>query len=57
MSTAGTRRVLYCVVPSDLAGELHDPLREYFRGDSGVSVVIDWRSPRAPRGRPPRRRG
>ena len=43
MSTAGTKRVLYCVIPSDLAGELHDPLREYFRGDSGISVVIDWR--------------
>jgi RNA polymerase sigma factor (sigma-70 family) len=43
MSTAGTRRVLYCVIPSDLAAELHEPLREFFRGDSGISVVIDWR--------------
>ena len=43
MSTAGTRRILYCVIPSDLAGELHESLREFFRGDSGVSVVIDWR--------------
>ena len=43
MSTAGTRRVLYCVIPSDLAHELHDPLREFFRGHPDVSVVIDWR--------------
>ena len=43
MSTAGTRRVLYCVIPSDLADELHDPLREFFRGDPDVSVVVDWR--------------
>jgi RNA polymerase sigma-70 factor (ECF subfamily) len=31
------------VVPSDLAGELHEPLREHFRGEPDVSVVIEWR--------------
>ena len=41
--TAGARRVLYCVVPSDLAHELHEPLREFFREHPDVSVVIEWR--------------
>jgi RNA polymerase sigma-70 factor (ECF subfamily) len=35
--------VLYCVVPSDLADALHVPLREFFRDEPDVSVVIDWR--------------
>jgi RNA polymerase sigma-70 factor (ECF subfamily) len=43
VSTAGTRRILYCVIPSDLAAELHDPLREHFRTDPRISVVVDWR--------------
>jgi RNA polymerase sigma-70 factor (ECF subfamily) len=43
VSTAGTRTVLYCVVPSDLAHELHEPLREFFRDQPGLSVVVDWR--------------
>jgi RNA polymerase sigma-70 factor (ECF subfamily) len=43
MNVDRTRTVLYCVVPSDLADELHDPLRNHFRGDPGVSVVVDWR--------------
>ena len=43
MTTSAKRRVVYCVVPSDLADELHEPLRDFFRSDPEVSVVIDWR--------------
>jgi RNA polymerase sigma-70 factor (ECF subfamily) len=43
VSGVSTKPVLYCVVPSDLADELHDPLREHFREDPDVRVVIDWR--------------
>jgi RNA polymerase sigma-70 factor (ECF subfamily) len=39
----GGHRVLYCVIPSDLAGELHAGLREFFRAQPDVSVVVDWR--------------
>jgi hypothetical protein len=39
-----TRPVLYCVVPPDLADEFHEPLRRHFRDDSGVQVIVDWRS-------------
>jgi len=35
--------LVYCVVPPELAAELHDALRENFRGDSSVSVVVDLR--------------
>jgi RNA polymerase sigma-70 factor (ECF subfamily) len=35
--------LVYCVVPPDLAAELHEVLREHFRGDASVSVVVDLR--------------
>jgi hypothetical protein len=37
------RRVLYCVVPEDLAEKLHRPLREHFGDDPGVEVVVENR--------------
>ena len=44
MNGAGARRVVYCVVPSDLAGELYEPLKEFFSEDPDVAIVIDWRT-------------
>ena len=35
--------MVYCVIPPELAAELHDVLRERFRGDQSVSVVVDLR--------------
>lgn len=37
------RAVVYCLVPSDLAGRLHDSLRRHFRDDPSVEVVVDHR--------------
>jgi RNA polymerase sigma-70 factor (ECF subfamily) len=34
---------IYCVVPWELAGELHEDLREHFRGDPNVDVVVERR--------------
>lgn len=45
-----TRPVTYCLVPADLAGRLHEALREHFRDDPGIEVVVEQR------GRPERRR-
>jgi RNA polymerase sigma-70 factor (ECF subfamily) len=36
--------VVYCVVPRDLAGELHDSLREHWRDDDSVVVVVERRA-------------
>ncbi|HVE69628.1 MAG TPA: sigma-70 family RNA polymerase sigma factor [Solirubrobacteraceae bacterium] len=40
---------IYCLVPQDLADELHDPLHAHFRRDRSVMVVVDrrWREGRA----------
>jgi RNA polymerase sigma-70 factor (ECF subfamily) len=42
------RRVVYCVVPRDLASALHDALREHFKEDRSVEVVVEqrWRDRR-----------
>jgi RNA polymerase sigma-70 factor (ECF subfamily) len=42
------RSVVYCVIPSELAGELHEPLRRHFADDPGVDVVVEqrWRGRR-----------
>ena len=37
------RRVIYCVVPEPLAGELYDRLAKYYEGDSNVTVIVDRR--------------
>lgn len=42
--TAAARKVLYCVVPRDLAPKLHEPLREHFRDEPGVEVVVEQRA-------------
>ena len=37
------RTLIYCVVPYDLAARLHEPLREHFKGDPSVEVVVERR--------------
>jgi RNA polymerase sigma-70 factor (ECF subfamily) len=39
----GRRRVVYCLIPTDLAETLHDPLRRHFRDDPGVEVIVEHR--------------
>jgi RNA polymerase sigma-70 factor (ECF subfamily) len=41
---AGTRTITYCVVPFDLAGRLHEPLRRHFAADPAVEVVVERRA-------------
>jgi RNA polymerase sigma-70 factor (ECF subfamily) len=50
------RRITYCVIPLELAGQLHDPLRRHFRDDPSVEVVVDRRRHER-RARPERRAG
>ncbi len=50
MIDASTRRVVYCVVPSDLAEELYEPLKEFFGDVPDVTIVIDWRTSERRRG-------
>jgi len=50
VSEPSARRVTYCVVPNDLATELYVPLKEFFRDDPGVTVVIEWRATERRRG-------
>jgi hypothetical protein len=35
--------MIYCVIPEALAGELHDKLKEYYKDDPNVEVIIDRR--------------
>jgi len=49
------RRVVYCLVPGDLAPSLHDELRRHFHADPEVEVVVEARH-RERRRRPDRRR-
>lgn len=35
--------VVYCLIPADLAGDLHEPLRKHFAGDPSVRVVVERR--------------
>lgn len=35
--------MVYCVVPRELSAELHEALREHFRDDPAVSVVVEMR--------------
>ena len=41
--TAG-RPTIYCVIPRELANELHEPLRDHFRSDPHVKVIVDFRN-------------
>jgi hypothetical protein len=36
--------VIYCVIPPELEHELFDRLRDYYRDNPGVEVIIDRRS-------------
>jgi RNA polymerase sigma-70 factor (ECF subfamily) len=42
-SDAARRKTIYCVIPRDLAGELHDYLREAWRDDDTLIVVVERR--------------
>jgi RNA polymerase sigma-70 factor (ECF subfamily) len=42
-SDPARRKTIYCVVPRDLAGELHDLLREEWRDDDSLVVVVERR--------------
>ena len=44
MSEPSARRVIYCVVPNELAAELYGPLKDFFRDDPGVTIVINGRT-------------
>jgi RNA polymerase sigma-70 factor, ECF subfamily len=35
--------LVYCIIPPELAAKLHETLREHFRDDPSVSVVVDLR--------------
>jgi hypothetical protein len=35
--------LIYCVIPEALADELHDKMKEYYKDDPNVEVIIDRR--------------
>jgi hypothetical protein len=35
--------MIYCVIPEALADQLHDKLKEYYKDDPNVEVIIDRR--------------
>jgi RNA polymerase sigma-70 factor (ECF subfamily) len=41
--SSNLRSVVYCVLPADLADELHDPLRAFYRGDPLIQVIVERR--------------
>jgi RNA polymerase sigma-70 factor, ECF subfamily len=51
----GTSLMIYCVIPADLADELHEGLREFYREEPGIQVVVEQRESDR-RGRGDRRR-
>jgi len=40
---SSTRPIIYCVIPADLADELHEPLRDFYREEPGIQVVVEQR--------------
>ena len=38
------QRVIYCVIPPELADELFDKMVEYYKDNPNVTVIIDRRS-------------
>ena len=42
-SLASIRRVIYCVVPEPLEGELYERLAKYYEDDPNVTVIVDRR--------------
>jgi RNA polymerase sigma-70 factor (ECF subfamily) len=41
--STGSRPVVYCLIPRDLAPKLHELLRGHFRGDPSVEVTVERR--------------
>lgn len=39
-----TSPIIYCIIPADLADELHEPLRTHFRDAPGIQVVVERRA-------------
>jgi RNA polymerase sigma-70 factor (ECF subfamily) len=37
------RAIIYCVIPRELASELHEPLRNFFRDNPSVEVIVEQR--------------
>ena len=35
--------MIYCVIPEALADQLHDKLKDYYKDDPNVEVIIDRR--------------
>jgi hypothetical protein len=35
--------MIYCVIPEALKDELHDKLKEYYKDDPNVEVIVDRR--------------
>ena len=35
--------MIYCVIPEALADELHDKMKEYYKDEPNVEVIIDRR--------------
>jgi hypothetical protein len=35
--------MIYCVIPEPLADQLHDKMKEYYKDDPNVEVIIDRR--------------
>jgi hypothetical protein len=35
--------MIYCVIPEALADQLHDKMKEYYKDDPNVEVIIDRR--------------
>jgi RNA polymerase sigma-70 factor (ECF subfamily) len=48
--------VRYVIIPSDLAHELHEPLREHYGTDPSIRVIVERRGPEEPEGEPAKRR-
>ncbi len=36
-------RMIYCVIPRELAGELYDKMVEYYKDNPNVTVIVDRR--------------
>jgi len=38
-----TRTIIYCIIPAELADDLHEGLRDFYREDPGIQVVVEQR--------------
>jgi len=47
------RRVIYCVIPPELADELYDKMVDYYKDNPNVTVIIDRRKEDRRRGQDP----